>query len=313
MIGRIVTCDEEIYQLPPLLECSVCCTGGVPCDSFSAVCVYTPDMADIAHKAVSMQIWHGEKLLLHGVVDEYVISQSDKGQRISFQGRGLACRLLDNESRPVSYQAAGLEEILRNHVALHGITCRTMADVRAVGTYSVSAGSSQWKALMDFCEIYGGFVPRFARSGELLAVPEENTAIRKIDASTTILSLEKRENHYGVLSEVVVMDKTRGVSYTVKNQDFIQRGGQRRQVVYTPGQSSWALMRYTGEYRIAKSRKKEVEITLTLPGIVEADPADTVVISRDECGIYGTYRVAEVEHRLGSDGELTLLTLEERV
>ena len=39
MIGRIITCDNNAYQLPELLECSVCCTGSVPCDSFSAACI----------------------------------------------------------------------------------------------------------------------------------------------------------------------------------------------------------------------------------------------------------------------------------
>lgn len=313
MIGRIITCDRVSYQLPELLECSVCCTGGVPSDSFSAVCVYTPEMAETVHRAVSFLIWEGDWLLLHGVVDEYVISQTDSGRVVSFQGRGYACRLLDNESRPMTYQAAGLEEIVRNHVTPYGIPCKQMAEVKAGGAYTVSAGISQWKVLSDFCETYGGFIPRFARNGDLIAVPEDGGRLHLIDDNTTLLSLEKRGDHYGVLSEVMVIDKKRGVSYTVKNQDFINRYGQRRKVVYTPGQSTWAAMRYTGEYQIAKSREGEVEITVSLPGVMDVEPGDTVRVSRSDCGIYGDYRAAEVEHRMDHAGETTSLTLKERV
>ena len=130
---------------------------------------------------------------------------------------------------------------------------------------------------------------------------------------TPVLALTKRGDHYGVISEVLVIDKNRGVTQTVKNADFLARGGQRRRVVYTPGQSTWAAMRYTGEYQIGKSRENEVEITVKLPGLTEVEPGDTVRLDRSDCGLYGEYRAAEVEHRLDTDGETTLLTLKERV
>ena len=88
---------------------------------------------------------------------------------------------------------------------------------------------------------------------------------------TQLLRLTKRENHYGVLSEVLVIDKKRNVSYSVKNEDFIRRCGQCRRVLYTPGQSTWAAMRYTGEYQIARSREDEVVVTAVLPGTAEAE------------------------------------------
>ena len=51
-----------------------------------------------------------------------------------------------------------------------------------------------------------------------------------------------------MLTEVLVIDKTRNVSYSVQNPDMIARGGQCRRVVYTPGQSTWAAMRYSSEH-----------------------------------------------------------------
>lgn len=72
-----------------------------------------------------------------------------------------------------------------------------------------------------------------------------------VGGETPVLSCTLRDDRYGVLTEVLVIDKTRSTSYTVRNQEMIDRGGQCRRVLYTPGQSTWAAMRYTGEYQIA--------------------------------------------------------------
>lgn len=312
MIGRIITCEETAWQLPPLLEWDILRTGSVPCDAFSVTCVCTPDMADKLHKASSFLAWEGERLVLKGFVDEYEISQTPAGRTVTLAGRGHAGRLLDNESRPLTYQGATLAEIVRNHVTPYGVHCTQMADLRASSVYTVAAGSSQWKALEGFCRTYGGFSPRFAADGEMIALPETPGRTLRLDGGTQLLRLTKRENHYGVLSEVLVIDKKRNVSYSVKNEDFIRRCGQCRRVLYTPGQSTWAAMRYTGEYQIARSREDEVVVTAVLPGMAEADPGDTAELSLDGCGLYGSYRVAAVEHTLSAGGETTTLTLKER-
>ena len=58
----------------------------------------------------------------------------------------------------------------------------------------------------------------------------------------------------------------------------------------------------------------EVELELTLPGIREAEPGETVELRRMGLGLSGTYRLSEVEI-LGSEsqGALTVLRLRERM
>jgi hypothetical protein len=229
-------------------------------------------------------------------------------------GRGYAARLLDNESRPVTYQGANLEEIIRNHVTPYGITTAQTASVRANSVYTVAAGSSQWKALEGFCQTYGGFSPRFRRDGQLVAAPETVERQLVIGPESPVLRCTLREDHYGVLTEVLVIDKTRNVSYNVQNRDMLDRGGQCRRVVYTPGQSTWAAMRYTGEYQIQQSQEEEKTVSVTLPGSFLAFPGDSVELQLDRLGLAGTFRVAEAENAFSaSDGATATLTLRERV
>ena len=317
MRGRIITSERVTWELPEPLEWELLRTGGVPCASFTFTCAYTAEMAEAAHLAVSFLALEGERLLLHGIVDEAVTEETaERGRTLTLTGRGYAARLLDNESPPLVYQGVTLREILRRHVTSYGIRCRDCAETRAEGEFTVAAGSSQWKVLEDFCRVYGGFTPRFDRYGELLAVPERDSGERLvIDDGTELLSLRRREDHYGVLSEVLVLDKrTGGGSCTVRNEDFLRRGGQRRRVVYPPGKSGWQAMRYTGEYQIRRSREAEVEIELTLPGVREAEPGEIVELRRTGLGLGGIYRLSEVEI-LGSEsqGAVTVLRLRERM
>ena len=125
-----------------------------------------------------------------------------------------------------------------------------------------------------------------------------------------MLSCVLREDHYGVLTEVLVIDKTRNTSYSVKNEDMIRRGGQCRRVVYTPGQSTWDAMRYTGEYQIRRSGEDERTVTVCLAGSFLAFPGDQVSLRLDRMGLSGIFRVAEAVNACSPErGATAALTL----
>lgn len=257
MTGRIFTADHQTYDLPPLLSWTVIHTGGVPCDSYAVTFPYEPEMAAALRLAAGFIGFADGQLVARGIVDDFTVEMTARGVTATLTGRGAAARLLDNESRPVTYEDATLEEIVRCHVTPYGVVSQEIAEVRARSVYTVAAGTSQWKALENFCRTYGGFTPRFAVNGALLAAPERDDGRRlTIGDDDPVLSCTWREDHYGVLTEALVIDKTRNVSYSVWNPDMIRRGGQCRRVIYTPGQSTWDAMRYTGQYQIEKSRKR---------------------------------------------------------
>ena len=313
MTGRIFTSDHKVYELPVLLEWNVVHTGGVPCDSYSVKFLYDREMAPVLQRAAGFIGLEKGQVVARGIVDEYTVELGRDGMTATVAGRGAAARLLDNESRPVTYQGTTLEEIVRSHVTPYGIVCKELADVRATSVYTVPAGVSQWKALADFCETYGGFLPRFAVNGALLAVPEKDNGKRLIiDDTSPVLECTLREDHYGVLTEALVIDKKRNSSYSVKNQDMIDKGGQCRRVIYTPGQSTWAAMRYTGEYQIKKSCEDEKVVTVTMPGSFLAFPGDRVNLNLSRMGLSGEFRVAEAENVFSArNGGTATLTLKE--
>ena len=118
MTGRIFTADHHVYDLPPLLSWNVRHTGTVPCDSWSVTAVYQPEMLTVLRMAAGFAAIENGMTQLRGIVDEYTVELGSRGMTVTLSGRGYAARLLDNESRPVTYEQVTLRELVRCHGAL---------------------------------------------------------------------------------------------------------------------------------------------------------------------------------------------------
>lgn len=219
----------------------------------------------------------------------------------------MAALLLDNESEALTYEQAELSEILENHAAPYGLPVEARQDVSGSG-YAVASGSSQWKAIQGFTRRFGGFDPYVTREGALVAGPLWGSGRQlQVDGNTPLLSLHKREQRYGVISEVLIQDKVQKISHQVVNQDFISAGGMRRHVLYMP-RSTADARRYTGEYQIAQSALEQTEITMELPFAFAAFPGDQVSLQLDRLGLAGCYEVVQSRSRMDADGLRTELT-----
>lgn len=305
------TYDGAQYELPVLLRWDLDYTGMVPCDSMAAACLYDAEMAEVLPKATRFTAFQDGKVMLRGVIDAYEVSLSRQGLLAEIEGRGMAALLLDNESEALSYERAPLSEILENHVSPYGITVERRQDVSGSG-YAVVSGSSQWKALQGFTHRFGGFDPYFTKEGKLVTGPLWGSGkTLRINDDSPLLSLRKREQRYGVISEVLIQDKVQRISHPVRNQKFLQTGGQRRHVLYMP-RSTAEDRRYTGEYQIAQSALEQVEIDLELPASFAAMPGDRVDLALSRLNLSGLYEVVRSRNRMDGDGERTELTVSVR-
>lgn len=308
---QLETYDGSVYELPILLRWDLEFTGSVPCDSLSAVCLYDRGMAGVLPKATRFTALQDGAVMLRGVVDAYEITLDRQGLLLSVEGRGMAALLVDNESEALSYERGLLREIISNHVSPYGIETRVDQDVTG-SAYAVASGSSQWKAIQGFTNRFGGFDPYFTREGALVAGRLWGSGqTLRLDDSAPILSLRKREERYGVLSEVLIQDKIQGIDHPVVNETFSQRGGRRRHVLYMP-RSSADARRYTGEYQIAQSALEQLEIEAELPFPFAAFPGDRVSLEIRRLNLSGQYEVVRARSRMDGDGGRTELTLSVR-
>lgn len=308
---HLETFDGVGYGLPILIRWDLEYTGSVPCDSMTVTCLYDAGMAEILPKATRFTAYRDGEIMLRGIVDAYEISLSRQGLLATVEGRGMAALLLDNESEALTYERALLSEVLENHVSPYGIAVDRQEDV-AGAWYVVSSGSSQWKALQSFTHRFGGFDPYFTPEGVLVTGPLWGSGKElEVNDSSPLLSLCKREQRYGVISEVLIQDKVQGVTHPVVNQAFVKTGGQRRHVLYMP-RSTAEDRRYTGEYQIEQSALEQLEIDLEFPYSFAAMPGDRVELSLGRLDLYGQYEVVRSRSRMDGGGERTELTVSKR-
>ena len=95
MKGRIVTAGQERYDLPELYSWELCCTGGVPCDSFEIECGYDSTMLPILEMACRFEAVEDGEVIFRGVVDEYGVclplpQKTGIGLLIEFEAPGRA-------------------------------------------------------------------------------------------------------------------------------------------------------------------------------------------------------------------------------
>lgn len=309
MKGRLTCWDGREIDLPDVTGWQFQYGRGTPCDSFLLTCLWEPGEEDLLAEAVSFTAVENGQTVFTGVVDECERGWNEKGGFLTVSGRSMAARLLDNEALGMEYQTATWQDILRDHVAPYGIQALPGVSLPVVPGFVVDTGSSEWQVVYEFCRYYGGVTPRFDRLGRLDARPWPEGLRLRIGAEGAITALTLRDQRYGVLSQILVRDRTTEAVQRVENAEFAQRGGLCRRVLTMPGRSTYQAMRYSGDYQLARSGEELRQVELELPGAFLAWPGDLVELNPRYPVAEGIWRVAEMTCGLDECGLHTRLTL----
>ena len=145
--------------------------------------------------------------------------------------------------------------------------------------------------------------------GRLVLAPWEEGRRLVLGADAAVTSFRLREQRYGVLSEVLVRDRTTEEVQRVADEDFLRRGGRCRRVLTMPGKSSYQAMRYSGEYQLEQARKELRTLELELPAAFAAWPGELVELRLAQNVGTGLWRVRESVSAQEERGSYTRLTL----
>jgi hypothetical protein len=309
LTGYLTDYSGQIWQLPVLLSWEMKHGLGTPCDAFEISFLYERGMLEILSGAVRFRgVWQNETVFL-GVVDEFEVTADEAGCVAVVRGRGMAALLLDNEAEAAQYYNASLAMILERHVYPWGVTQVRTAEMPKAPSFSVTSGASQWSVLENFAWFCGGVRPRVSKDGVLLLNGERGAA-RMLDGGTAMTAQLYRVSRYGVISQVLVKNKVRGITSVVDNEAFLARGGSARRVVNVPRNTYYDAMRRTGNYQIQRSKLGSVQYELTLAEQFAAFAGDVVTLSGSALGADGIYQVTESRCWADGSGAGTVLMLE---
>lgn len=308
----VTTGEGSTIQLPTVTEWTFRYGMGTPCDSFEITCLWEMGQELALEGACRFYAHHEGERVFTGVVDEYACAADSRGGRLELSGRGMAALLLDNEALPVEYQQATWADIVADHVSPYGIETVGGGGLEPVRAFHVTSGVSEWSVVEEYLRYYNGVTPRFDRMGQLLLDPPEDGQALVVDDTVAVSALEYRHDRYGVLSQVVVRQRTAGVSQTVTDEDFAAQGGRARRVVSVPNTTGTAAMRYTAQYQLRASQSGRKRCTLTAAGGFFVQPGQLVRVAREGFGANGTYRAAQVQVTCSGEGLYTRMELGEQ-
>lgn len=142
--------------------------------------------------------------------------------------------------------------------------------------------------------------------GEAGPPPWEDGAPLVLDGGAPVTRVVRRDQRYGVLSQVTVKDVSGWTRQTVANETFRARGGQCSRVLLLPRKTGYQARRYQAQFQLDRSaaQLQTAEVTVALP--FAAWPGDLV----DLAGWGGgSWRVRESKVTLGEGGYETTLVL----
>ena len=309
MTGYIISSSGAEIELPPFLSWDVCHGLGEPCDWFEVSFIYYSHQLSKLQSACRFRAEHNGATVFTGVVDEYSISIDEHGSVVTISGRSPAALLLDNELPAASYAALSSESLISSFITPYGISQVVSGAAKTLGSFSVSTGESAWSAVKRFSRYAWGTTPFFTPEGVLILNGRQGSNIT-VDADKDAHAVKLRDERYGIISDVCVKNRVTGASYTVRNEDFIARGGKSHRELTAPKTTGADAARYTAEYQIAESVRGRHLIELTLTKQFACFPGDIIELSSTALGVSGSYRVSASHCWADSFSAGTIVTLE---
>lgn len=309
MKANLFCSDGKTVTLSELTAWEFVRTDGDSADSFFLQAPLQADYGASLPRALRLTAWEGSRIVFCGLVDEVGLQAGPSGLLATVTGRGLAARLMDNQTVGAQFYTVGLEDILSRYVTPYGITAiRRDANVRRLSLFSVPTGTSCWQALCGFCLHAAGIRPRFLADGTLALQASPDQKSHEMTEKSGILQAEWRLCRYGVRSQQQVHDLTYGVVRTAENAAFTAMGGWSCGVATRSGPYLKATER-TAQQRLDASARELFTAQVTLPGSFLAEPCDQVTLRLPDWGMTGTYSVYEVRSQRSAAGDRCTLIL----
>lgn len=296
MKGYLIDKDGTQYQLPELLSWDVCHGTGEPCDYFEVKMLYTAALLPKLGDAVRFKGTNDGATVFYGVVDEYQVSIDESGSTVSVNGRSLAALLMDNEVPKCMHYSMTKSSMLEKYVTPYGVTNVNDGTMPQVLMFSVRDGDSAWTVLKRYCLKSVHASPRFDKNGKLYMGRRTGSSL-SLNAEEKAVSVKLKDERYGIISQIIVTNRSTGGNYTLDNTEFINRGGSSRRYLYTEkfnnviSGGTTVDTTFTGRYQIECSRSGKHCVEIVVNEQFPCFPDDTVTLKCTALAINQSCRV----------------------
>lgn len=309
MTGYIVNSAGVQTELPEFLSWDVCHGIGEPCDWFEVSFIYYSDQLASLRSACAFIAKDRGLTVFTGVVDEFSVSIDENGSVVTISGRSNAARLLDNELSAGEYATLTSAEMISSFINPFGINRIVAGEAKTINAFTVNAGESAWSAVRRFCRYAWNTVPFFSKDGILILNDRQGSTVT-VDALKDASEIDYTFERYGIISDIRVLNRVTGASYTINNDSFKAIGGASHRELTVPKNTGADAARYTAQYQIAESARGKKTVKLELTRQFACFPGDRVALTATKLGVSGTFKVVSSHCWADSMSAGTIVSLE---
>lgn len=272
-----VGADEiEERDISGIIKAKLIKNIATPCDYFE--CMICGD--DLMDDVNFISLYKGDNRIFKGIVDKKLHSISQSGRTTSIFARSsIGAYLVDNEAMPRVYNYPKLSLIASIHGYQYGIKGIKADSDRGLPFFTVVKGISEWDVLELYVRQTYGVLPYIDADNYLVAQKRaKGTTIQVSNTGSDSLrysSINISQKPYKKLSHIYIC-KDDGTYSLVQNKDA---GITRRRQFYVPS-NQWVLFpRWSVGDIIAKSMDDSFSVEVELPGYVDLQLGDDLVLS----------------------------------
>lgn len=276
----------------------------IPADDISVVFPYQKGINELCF----LDVIDDEKTVFKGIVDEQQNIFNEKGIFIKIIARSMAAMLLDNESKPLSYNNVSTSVIFERHLKPNMIEEYIGKEVVLKDELNVLKGTTDWQVFRSFALKAFKKTPRIKADGTAYfygAESDEKLVFSDVDG-LEYNSVKENNKRCRILSDVIV--KAGGNSdynMIINNTEAKKRGINRRRYIDAKSPDDFN----TADIMLENSLDNSYEVTVVTPRRVLDKLGAKVRLENEEFGIINGLYVSSIYYKLTPDKEETTLIL----
>lgn len=275
----------------------------VPADALSATFPFMP-----IEEMKEIRVYDGSELIFSGVVDEQQNISGNSGAYLRVIARSMAAVLLDNESRPRSFNNPSTPVIARFFLESNGLTSYSGGNVTVRNSLKVAKGMTDWQSLCSFCARAYGTVPRVESDGSVsLKGLKRGEKIVFSPDRVGYCSVKENNKRCELISAVYVKQSPSGGYETlIPDREAMAKGVDRRRFLDS---SSRVMSVSLADKMVENAKRRSYSLTLVCPDRLTEILGRAARVEDGFIGSRDSLYVSSIFYKLGPRGEFTTVTL----
>lgn len=242
-----------------------------------------------------------------GIIDEIRLTENKHGTDAMIYARSKAALLLDNESKPTSYQNADSNLIAQNHIAPFGIDYIN-DDNGEYTDLTIYKGISHWQVIKNFCSACYSNEPFVNEEGKVVLYENESDRENLYfcnNGGINYTSAYVNNKYYKLISSVYTKALLRD-DYDIENTNEAAEALGIRRVRYVDGTHSGNGY---GEKLIEQGNSESLEIRVSVAEYLHCPLNSNGKIKLQSGEIYDNLKCCKIKQSLTSSGFETVVTM----